>query len=318
MVAGTKFRGEFEDRLKAVLKEITESNGEIICFIDELHTLVGAGGSEGAIDAANMLKPALARGELRCIGATTLAEYRKYVEKDAALARRFQTVLVGEPTVDDTIAILRGLKEKFEIHHSVRIKDSAIVAAAVLSHRYITDRFLPDKAIDLVDEAGSALKIQIGSMPIEIDNIERRVSHLEIERQALNRETDTVSKDRLRHMSRTNWSACAANRRFSKNAGPGEERHHARPAAQGRTGADARRRRESHARRRLGKGRATEVRQARRDRAQSRSGQSRPRSDQIRLARCSKKRSTRKISPRSWPSGPASRWPACSKAKCRS
>src|SRR5579863_244626 len=200
MVAGTKFRGEFEDRLKAVLKEITESNGEIICFIDELHTLVGAGGAEGAIDAANMLKPALARGELRCIGATTLTEYRKYVEKDAALARRFQTVHVGEPTVDDTIAILRGLKEKFEIHHAVRIKDSAIVAAAVLSHRYITDRFLPDKAIDLVDEAGAALKIQIGSMPIEIDNIERRISQLEIERQALNREKDAVSKDRLRHI----------------------------------------------------------------------------------------------------------------------
>ena len=199
MVAGTKFRGEFEDRLKAVLKEITESHGEIICFIDELHTLVGAGGAEGAIDAANMLKPALARGELRCIGATTLTEYRKYVEKDAALARRFQTVQVGEPTVDDTIAILRGLKEKYEIHHSVRIKDSAIVAAAVLSHRYITDRFLPDKALDLVDEAGSALKIQIGSMPIEIDNIQRRVSHLEIERQALNRENDLASKERLRH-----------------------------------------------------------------------------------------------------------------------
>jgi ATP-dependent Clp protease ATP-binding subunit ClpB len=200
MVAGTKFRGEFEDRLKAVLKEITDSNGEIICFIDELHTLVGAGGAEGAIDAANMLKPALARGELRCIGATTLAEYRKYVEKDAALARRFQTVLVGEPTVDDTIAILRGLKEKFEIHHGVRIKDSAIIAAAVLSHRYITNRFLPDKAIDLVDEAGAALRIQIGSMPIEIDNLERRVSKLEIERQALHREKDAASKERLRHI----------------------------------------------------------------------------------------------------------------------
>jgi ATP-dependent Clp protease ATP-binding subunit ClpB len=200
MVAGTKFRGEFEDRLKAVLKEITDSNGEIICFIDELHTLVGAGGAEGAIDAANMLKPALARGELRCIGATTLAEYRKYVEKDAALARRFQTVMVGEPSVDDTIAILRGLKEKFEIHHGVRIKDSAIVAASVLSHRYITNRFLPDKAIDLVDEAGAALRIQIGSMPIEIDNLERRVSQLEIERQALNREKDAASKERLRHI----------------------------------------------------------------------------------------------------------------------
>jgi ATP-dependent Clp protease ATP-binding subunit ClpB len=200
MVAGTKFRGEFEDRLKAVLKEITDSHGELICFIDELHTLVGAGSAEGAIDAANMLKPALARGDLRCIGATTLSEYRKYVEKDAALARRFQTVLVGEPSVDDTIAILRGLKEKYEIHHGVRIKDSAIVAAAVLSHRYISDRFLPDKAIDIIDEAGSALRMQIGSMPIEIDQMERRMSHLEIERQALNREKDAASRERLRHV----------------------------------------------------------------------------------------------------------------------
>src|SRR5579862_4108589 len=166
MIAGTKFRGEFEDRLKAVVREIIESNGEIICFIDELHTLVGAGSAEGAIDAANLLKPALARGELRCIGATTLNEYKR-VEKDAALARRFQTVFVGEPTVDDTVAILRGLKEKFEIHHGVRIKDAAIVSAALLSQRYITDRFLPDKAIDLIDEAGAALRLQIGSMPIE-------------------------------------------------------------------------------------------------------------------------------------------------------
>jgi ATP-dependent Clp protease ATP-binding subunit ClpB len=200
MVAGTKFRGEFEDRLKAVVKEIIESNGEIICFIDELHTLVGAGGAEGAIDAANLLKPALARGELRCIGATTLNEYKKYVEKDAALARRFQTVMVGEPSIDDTIAILRGLKEKFEIHHGVRIKDSAIIAAAVLSHRYIADRFLPDKAIDLIDEAGSALRLQIGSMPIEIDDLDRRISHLEIERQALTKEKDPGSHDRLRHV----------------------------------------------------------------------------------------------------------------------
>src|SRR5690242_17762257 len=200
MIAGTKFRGEFEDRLKAVVKEIIDSNGEIICFIDELHTLVGAGSAEGAIDAANLLKPALARGELRCIGATTLNEYKKHVEKDAALARRFQAVMIGEPSVDDTIAILRGLKEKYEIHHGVRIKDSAIVAAAVLSHRYIADRFLPDKAIDLIDEAGSALRLQIGSMPIEIDQMERRISHLEIERQALVQEPGVGAKDRLRHL----------------------------------------------------------------------------------------------------------------------
>ncbi len=198
MVAGTKFRGEFEDRMKAVVKEIIDSNGEILCFIDELHTLVGAGGAEGAIDAANLLKPALARGELRCIGATTLNEYKKHVEKDAALARRFQTVMVGEPTVDDTIAILRGLKEKFEIHHGVRIKDSAIISASVLSHRYIADRFLPDKAIDLIDEAGSALRLQIGSMPIEIDDLDRRISHLEIEKQALTKESDPASHERLR------------------------------------------------------------------------------------------------------------------------
>jgi ATP-dependent Clp protease ATP-binding subunit ClpB len=200
MIAGTKFRGEFEDRLKAVVKEIIDSNGEILCFIDELHTLVGAGSAEGAIDAANLLKPALARGELRCIGATTLTEYKKYVEKDAALARRFRTVMVGEPTVDDTIAILRGLKEKFEIHHGVRIQDAAIIAAAVLSQRYIADRFLPDKAIDLIDEAGSALRLQIGSMPIEIDDLERRISHLEIERQALGKEKDAASRERLRHV----------------------------------------------------------------------------------------------------------------------
>jgi ATP-dependent Clp protease ATP-binding subunit ClpB len=200
MIAGTKFRGEFEDRLKAVVKEIIDSNGEIICFIDELHTLVGAGSAEGAIDAANLLKPALARGELRCIGATTLNEYKKHVEKDAALARRFQTVTVGEPTIDDTVAILRGLKEKFEIHHGVRIKDSAIIAATVLSQRYIADRFLPDKAIDLIDEAGAALRLQIGSMPIEIDNLERRISHLEIERQALSKEKDAASHERLRHV----------------------------------------------------------------------------------------------------------------------
>ena len=197
MLAGAKYRGEFEDRLKAVLKEIEDSSGQIILFIDELHTLVGAGAAEGAIDASNMLKPALARGELRAIGATTLNEYRKYIEKDAALERRFQIVFVGEPNVEDTISILRGLKERYEVHHGVRIKDSAIVAAATLSHRYISDRFLPDKAIDLIDEAAASLRIQIDSMPTEIDQLERKATSLEIERQALKREKDPNSKERL-------------------------------------------------------------------------------------------------------------------------
>ena len=200
MLAGAKYRGEFEDRLKAVLKEIENAQGQIILFIDELHTLVGAGAAEGAIDASNMLKPALARGELRCVGATTLNEYKKHIEKDAALERRFQQVYVGEPTVEDTIAILRGLKDRYEVHHGVRIKDSAIVAAATLSNRYITDRFLPDKAIDLIDEAASRLRIEIDSLPQEIDQLEREGIQLEIERQALQREEDEKSKARLREI----------------------------------------------------------------------------------------------------------------------
>src|SRR5213076_723192 len=202
LIAGAKYRGEFEERLKAVLNEVMSSDGGIVLFIDEMHTLVGAGKADGAMDASNLLKPALARGELHCVGATTLEEYRKHVEKDAALARRFQPVFVSEPTVEDTVSILRGLKEKYEVHHGVRITDGAIVAAATLSNRYIADRFLPDKAIDLVDEASSRVRMEIDSMPQEIDEVERRITQLEIERQALQKEKDPASVERRKVIER--------------------------------------------------------------------------------------------------------------------
>ncbi len=233
MVAGAKYRGEFEERLKAVLKEITDSDGEVITFIDEMHTIVGAGAAEGAMDAGNMLKPMLARGELRMIGATTLDEFRKYIEKDAALERRFQQVFVGEPSVEDTIAILRGLKERYEVHHGVRIQDAALVAAAVLSDRYLTGRFLPDKAIDLVDEAASKLRIEIDSMPTEIDVVERRIRQLEIERVALAKETDAASEERLGDPRRGAGQPARADRRDEGPLAGREGRHRPHPRPEG-------------------------------------------------------------------------------------
>ena len=232
MVAGAKYRGEFEDRLKAVLNEVTGSDGRIILFIDELHTLVGAGAAEGAMDAGNMLKPALARGELRCIGATTLDEYRKHIEKDAALERRFQPIVVDQPSVEDTISILRGLKERYEVHHGVRIKDSAIVAAAVLSDRYISDRFLPDKAIDLIDEAASKLRIEINSMPTELDTVEREIRQLEIEREALRKETDAASRERLTRARARARQPPGARQGAARALAAGEGRHRRHPRHQ--------------------------------------------------------------------------------------
>ena len=210
LIAGAKYRGEFEERLKAILSEITAAAGEIILFIDEMHVLVGAGKTDGAMDAANLIKPALARGELHCVGATTLDEYRKYVEKDAALARRFQPLVVEEPTVEDTISILRGIKEKYELHHGVRISDAALVAAATLSHRYITDRFLPDKAIDLMDEASSRLRMEVDSKPEELDALDRQILQMQIEAEALKKEDDQASRDRLEKLEKGAVGTAAA------------------------------------------------------------------------------------------------------------
>jgi ATP-dependent Clp protease ATP-binding subunit ClpB len=254
LIAGAKYRGEFEERLKAVLKEIVDAAGQVVLFIDELHTVVGAGASEGSLDASNMLKPMLARGELHTIGATTLDEYRKHIEKDAALERRFQPVIVGEPTVEDTISILRGLRERYEIHHGVKLKDSALVAAAVLSHRYISDRFLPDKAIDLVDEAASRLRMEIDSMPAELDEVQRRIMQLEIEREALRKEKDKPSKRAPRQAREGAGGPQRDAEPASRALGPGKGSDSDRPDVERGIGAGQDRRRARATRRRLRQG----------------------------------------------------------------
>ena len=304
MLAGAKYRGEFEERLKAVLKEITDAAGEVITFVDELHTIVGAGAAEGAMDAGNMIKPMLARGELRMIGATTLDEYRKHVEKDAALERRFQQVYVAEPSVEDTVGILRGLKERYEVHHGVRIQDSALVAAAVLSNRYLTNRFLPDKAIDLVDEAASKLRIEIDSMPTEIDVVERRILQLEIEQVALEKECDDASTAAARRARRR---AGRAERRVGGDEAPlggrarGDRRH---PHAEGGARAAAH---AARARGRPQRRRRDPLRPHPRARAAHRGGHGAPRRAAVATTGCSRRRSTPRTSPRSSRSGRASR-----------
>ena len=309
LLAGAKYRGEFEERLKAVLAEIKASDGRIILFIDELHTIVGAGAAEGAVDAANLLKPMLARGELRCIGATTLDEYRKHIEKDAALERRFAPVFVGEPSVADTIAILRGLKERYEAHHGVRIRDAALVAAAVLSHRYIADRFLPDKAIDLVDEAASRLRMEIDSSPIELDEANRRVMQLEIELAAMAKETPHVREPIERELAEAKEERDALAARWAKEKEALERIEeittpHRRAAHGGRA---RRARRQPAARRR------DPLRRDARARARARGARR-----ATRPTRWSRKRSTRTTSPPSSRAGRASRSTACSRARRRS
>jgi ATP-dependent Clp protease ATP-binding subunit ClpB len=314
LVAGAKYRGEFGERLKAVLKEMTDAAGEIILYIDELPTAVGAGAAEGAMDASNMLKPMLARGELHAIGATTLDEYRKYIEKDAALERRFQPVYVDEPSVEDTISILRGLKERYEVHHGVRIQDAACIAAATLSHRYISDRHLPDKAIDLVDEAASRLRMEIDSKPAELDEVDRRIMQLEIEREALKKEKDKASKERLNALEKE--LADLREQSEALRARWGRKRPPFRPSARPKSAPN---RCATRSRRRSGRwtmpapqncnmGRSSPWRS---NCASRKSGCASCRAS----GRCSRRRSARRTWPKSWPSGPASRSPNCSKAK---
>ena len=312
LIAGAKFRGEFEERLKAVLKELTEGEEQFVVFIDELHNLVGAGKAEGSMDAGNMLKPMLARGELHVVGATTLDEYRKHVEKDAALERRFQPVYVGEPSVESTIAILRGLKERYEVHHGVRITDGAIVAAATLSNRYIGDRFLPDKAIDLIDEAASRLRIEIDSMPQEIDEVERRITQLEIERQALQKEKRTPHRRSGAPSSSASWRSYARNPTRCVRSGRTRKRLSA-PLERSRS----RSKKRAQRRRRP---RAPETWQSRRDHlrdhpparaAASRRGADSSRANRKAAGSSSKRKSRRKTSPRSSRDGPAFRFRRC-------
>ena len=309
LLAGSKYRGEFEERLKAVLNEVQEAEGQIVLFLDELHTIVGAGAAEGAVDAANLLKPMLARGELRAVGATTLDEYRKHIEKDAALERRFQPVLVGEPDMNDTIAILRGLKARYEDHHGVRISDSAIVAAATLSERYIADRFLPDKAIDLIDEAASRLKIEIDSVPTEIDEVERRIQQLEIEREALKKETDEASKARLdgarggpRQPARGGSAELRTRWQNEKEPIERSTRRKARLEEAEPRGRAGRTRGRPRAR-----GRTQIRRDPRAGEEGRRAGRRGWRSCTPAAARCSPTKSPRRTSPRSSPNGPGSR-----------